>query len=61
MPLLDVQKTISCFKEIIPLFFKLKIRIKKHTNLIGVKQPFQKINKNITSLQKVINDLNSNN
>ena len=60
LPWLDVQKTISCFKEIIPLFLNLKLELKKHINLIGVKQAFQQIDKNITSLQKIINDLNSN-
>ena len=60
LPWLDVQKTISCFKEIIPLFLNLKLELKKHTNLIGAKQAFQQIDKNITSLQKIINDLNSN-
>ncbi|MBQ5492334.1 MAG: hypothetical protein IIT78_00460 [Mycoplasmataceae bacterium] len=60
LPWLDVQKTISCFKEIIPLFLNLKLELKKHINLIGTKQAFQQIDKNITSLQKIINDLNSN-
>ena len=60
LPLLDVQKTISCFKEIIPLFLNLKLELKKHINLIGAKEAFQQIDKNITSLQKIINDLNSN-
>ena len=60
LPWLDVQKTISCFKEIIPLFLNLKLELKKHINLIGVKYAFQQIDKNITSLQKIINDLNSN-
>lgn len=61
LPWLDVQKTISCFKEIIPLFLNLKLELKKHINLIGAKEAFQQIDKNITSLQKIINDLNSNN
>ena len=60
LPWLDVQKTISCFKEIIPLFLNLKLELKKHINLIGAKEVFQQIDKNITSLQKIINDLNSN-
>ena len=60
LPWLDVQKTISCFKEIIPLFLNLKLELKKHINLIGAKEAFQQIDKNITSLQKIINDLNSN-
>lgn len=61
LPWLDVKKTLSCFKEIIPLFLNLKLELKKHINLIGAKEAFQQIDKNITSLQKIINDLNSNN
>ena len=57
---LDKEKTLSCFKEIIPLFLNLKIELEKHINLIGAKEALQQIDKNITSLQKIINDLNSN-
>lgn len=58
---LDKEKTLSCFKQIIPLFLNLKIELEKHINLIGAKEALQQIDKNITSLQKIINNLNSNN
>ena len=61
LPNSDEQQTSSFFKQIQPLFLNLKSEIEKHINLIGAKEILQQIDKNITSLQKIINDLNSNN
>ena len=59
LPYIDEEKTLSYFKQITSLVLNLKSELEKHTNLIGAKETLQQIDKNITALQKIINDFNS--